>query len=249
MKKINIIDYVIILVAIVTVFLLSKTLLMKTNDVWVEVVDGKNQITGSIEPMLPWEAKRLEVGSTIFNDVGEGLGEIVDIKKTPWENGDRMAVTMVIKMHLIYDKRQRLFLFNGNPLREGNKIYLNFEKVNFNGSVRGIYTSELAMKESRKPTKTSVTIKVKLTDYELAVLQAIETMPGVKKIETWPKSGSTKQDAVLMIRLSDVICNENICYDQNYQPLVIGNSYWMNNGTVGFKSGTTIIDRKIENDN
>lgn len=249
MKKINIIDYVIFLVAAVTVFLLSKTLFMKTGDVWVEVIDGKNQITGRVEPMLPWEVGGLEVGSTVFNDVGESLGEIVYIKKAPWEDGGRTAVTMVVKMRLIYDKRQRLFLFNGNPLREGNKIYLNFEKTNFSGNVKGIYNSEAAIKENSKTTKKTVLIRVKLLDYELSVLEAIKTMPNIKKIETWPRNDSTKFDAILTVSLPDVICEGDICYDQNYQPLVIGNNYWMNNGVVGFKDGATIIDRKIENGN
>jgi hypothetical protein len=247
MKKFNMIDYVIFLMILLGVFFLSKTVFVKTSDVWVEIIDDKNTMTGEIDPVQSWETENIEVGSTIFNDVGGEMANVIEVERVPWRDGSKMKINMTVKMHLVYDSKQRLYLFNANPLRIGDRIYLNFGKNGFWGKVKNIYSNQKDLEESKNIKKTKATIKVKLKDYEILVLEAIKTIKGVLKVEISPGSETSKYDAVVTIQLLNVACSLNICYDQNYQPLVVGNSYWMNNGVVGFENETTIIDRKIEN--
>lgn len=249
MKKLNVVDYAIFLVILVTVFLLSKTVFVKNSDVWVEVVDDKNVMTGIIDPVWPWETENIIIGTTIFNDVGGELANVAEVNRAPWKDGSKMRITLVVKMHLMFDKRQKIYLLNNNPLRIGDKIYLNFGKNGFNGRVKNIYLTQDDFERSMVSKNIKATIKVKLKNYEMAVLEKIKLMKEILKVEITQGNSFGKYDAVLTIELSEITCSLNVCYDQNYQPLVIGNNYWMNNGMVGFENETTIIDQKIEHGN
>ena len=241
MKKINVIDYSIFLIIMAAVLFLSKTMLVKTSDVLIDFVNDSNPTTGEMNSTWPWEAKSINVGTTIYDDVGGELGNIVEVRKTVWKDGSKVRVSMTAKMHLIYDKKQKNYLLNNfGALRIGDRIYLNFRSTSFFGVVKKIYYSQEEFDKSQKQTGFSAVIKVKLKNYETDVLEKIKQMDGVLKLET------TGENSLVTVSLSNVACDADICYDQNYQPLVIGNSYWMNNGVVGFGNETTIVDRKIQ---
>lgn len=263
-KKFSLIDYLIVLVIILTgIFFVSKYV-KKTAYVYMDL---SNLSEGGL-PSEYWNTTDIGVGDKSYNSFGKVVAEIVDFKRQVWSSGTRYNVDMTVKVKATYDNKQKQYLVDGSPMLVGNRVKFSFGSKLFEGSIRNVYENKEDRMKGYKKARAEIIVRLrtyeqehlnKLRDFKLMDSSGI-LMVQVKNIIITPSEvysilsnerkyfegyDESMKDAILVIDLPEIWCKNDICYYNHYQTFAVGSQFWSDNGDVWFGISSTIIDRKV----
>lgn len=146
-KKLSILDWLIIVsVCVIFGFVVYNRLTKKEEWVWVKlhIAQDSSWYQGVSPPY--WYAQGITKGQSAYNTFGQKIAEIGSIENYDMGGTNRLIYTD-IKLHVSYDERQHIYMFNYQPLQIGNLIDLTFNQYNVHGVVTYINDKSIPYKD------------------------------------------------------------------------------------------------------
>lgn len=265
LKKIKIIDLVLIVAGLFVIGYLLFSFKRTKQSIYVELTFSRNSWTSELVPPESWQLAEIKKGSVVYNTMGKNIANVIEVEKTPWGGGVRSFIDVVLKVDAILDPRTHKYLLNGKPLLIGDNFTFELKNTLFEGEIKNIYLHEEDKYKEYQQVKAEVTVLYR--EYEAWHAESLRdftfsdsegnTLVKTKDIKITPAEIAVstddgllrqthhpfKKDILIILSLDGVLCLDGICNFQN-QNLLIGSEFWIDSGFV-YMGGGSIQDVKI----
>lgn len=267
-KSFSLIDYVVILILLFVGVFFASRYINRTETIYLYLSNLQDYYGQEFAPPY-WQSSKLKVGDKSYNGFGNVVAEVTDIKKNVWSSGSRFDVEIEVRVKVTYDKNQKQYILDGDPILIGDRIKFTFNNSHYDGLIRDIYRNSEDRQAGFRKARAEVSVRLKnyeiehlnkLKDFELkgsdgkVLLRIKEQKIFPAKMYSLTSTGASvfygtdinhMGDSEIIVELPDVWCKDNICYYNYYKTFSIGSEFWADNGEVWFGVNSVIIDRKI----
>jgi hypothetical protein len=248
-KKLRMVDLIFVMILVVASVFSLFFFNRKKEYIYVDITDKREGWQPYPIPAEIWQINNINIGDKVYNSLGTNIAEVTDIEKTYW-GAARSNSVITLKMQVLYNTNAKTYTYEGNPLLINQDISINIGKTKFTGKVLNVYTSP--ERRYAKYKKAVAEITVKYRNYENWHAEAIrnftvknskgEVILSTKNIQIEPaeivvstnngevlrRFSPLKKDVIITFVLNRVLCDEDTCFFNYFQPLKIGVEFWAN---------------------
>jgi hypothetical protein len=252
LKKIRVIDYLLLLFCIPLIIFAVFYFRREKTFVYVDLTFQRNQWQTVPDPPEFWKVSNIQVGDTVYNSLGSSTASVVDVEKSVWGGGARTNIALQLKVQAIYDTRTKKYVLDGNPLLIGNHLSVDFGNNKFDGVIMNVYRSPEERYSGYQKARAIVKIRyrniepwhaeslknfVQLDSKNRVVIRTLsmdilpaETAGMTDRGEMVKAQHPFKKDVVMTLELPRVLCRDTACYYNMYNTFEVGGGFWADNG-------------------